>query len=56
VAFLARTELYRVQKDKQRQGLENFPKVHWSRKHQESTGPEKFSTGPGYRNGGNKIC
>ena len=24
--------------------------------HQESTGPEKFSTGPVYRNGGNKIC
>jgi hypothetical protein len=21
-----------------------------------STGPEKFSTGPEYRNGGNKIC
>ena len=24
--------------------------------HQESTGPEIFSTGPEYRNGGNKIC
>jgi hypothetical protein len=24
--------------------------------HQESTGPEKCSTGPEYRNGGNKIC
>jgi hypothetical protein len=33
------------------QGLRNFPKVHWSStsEHQESTGPE-------YRNGGNKIC
>jgi hypothetical protein len=40
------------------QGLKNFPKVHWSRtrEHQESTGPEKCSTGPEYRNGGNKIC
>jgi hypothetical protein len=35
-----------------------FPKVHWSRtsEHQESTGSEKCSTGPEYRNGGNKIC
>jgi hypothetical protein len=34
------------------------PKVHWfrTREHQESTGPENFSTGPEYRNGGNKIC
>ena len=33
------------------QGLIFFPKVHGSRtgEHQESTGPE-------YRNGGNKIC
>ena len=40
------------------QGLKEFPKVHWSRtsEHQESTDPEKFSTGPEYRNGGNKIC
>ena len=30
------------------QGLSIFLKVHWSRtsEHQESTGPEKFSTGP----------
>jgi hypothetical protein len=29
-------------------GLTNFPKVLWSRtrEHQETTGPEKFSTGP----------
>jgi hypothetical protein len=35
-----------------------FPKVHWSRtsEHQESIGLEQFSTGPKYRNGGNKIC
>jgi hypothetical protein len=40
------------------QGFKNFPKVHWSRtsEHQESTGPEKFSTRPEYRNGGSKIC
>ena len=40
------------------QGLNFFPKVHWSRssEHQESTGSEKCSTGPEYRNGGNKIC
>ena len=40
------------------QGLKFFPKVHWSRtnEHQESTGPEKCSTGPEYGNGGNKIC
>jgi len=39
------------------QGLKKFPKVHWSRtsEHQESTGPEKFSTGREYRNEGNKI-
>ena len=39
------------------QGLNNFPNVHWSRtrEHQESTGPEFFSTGPEYRNRGNKI-
>jgi hypothetical protein len=42
------------------QGLIFFPKVHWSRtsvsEHQESTGPENCSTGPEYRNDGNKIC
>jgi hypothetical protein len=40
------------------QGLTFFPKGHWSRtsEHQEFTGPEKFSTGPEYRNEGNKIC
>ena len=43
------------------QGLKKFPKtwkVHWSwtNEHQESTGPEQFSAGPEYRNGGNKIC
>ena len=40
------------------QGLKTFQKVHWSRtsEHQESTGPENFSTGPEYRNEGNKIC
>jgi hypothetical protein len=40
------------------QGLKNFPKVHWTRtsEHQESTGPEHFSTGPEYQNGRNKIC
>jgi hypothetical protein len=39
------------------QGLNKFPKVHWSRtsEHQESTGHQKFSTGPEYRNGRNKI-
>ena len=32
--------------------------MHWSKtgEHQESTGPDNFSTGPEYRNGGNKIC
>ena len=40
------------------QVLKKFPKVHWSRtsEHQESTDPDKFSTGPEYRNGGNQIC
>lgn len=35
-----------------------FPKGHWSRtsEHQEITGPKKISTGPEYRNEGNKIC
>ena len=43
---------------KYKQGLAFFSKVHWSRtsEHQESTDPENFSTGPEYRNGGNKIC
>ena len=40
------------------QGLKNFPKGHWFRtnEHQELTCPENFSTGPEYRNEGNKIC
>jgi hypothetical protein len=40
------------------QGLKNFPKGHWFRtnEHQELICPENFSTGPEYRNEGNKIC
>ena len=36
---------------KQTHGLKNLPKVHWSRtnEHQESTGPEKCSTGSEWR-------
>ena len=43
---------------KYKQRLAFFPKVHWFRtsEHHESTDPENFSTGPEYRNGGNKIC
>jgi hypothetical protein len=39
------------------QRLNFFPKVHWfgTSEHQESTGPENFSTGPEYRNGGIKF-
>ena len=36
-------------------GVKKFPKSSLVQD-QESTGPEHFSTGPEYRNGGNKIC